>query len=276
MTRAKTIINTIMPAREERLYFLLLVIITAAIAVVNAITAVVDAERAGVAIDTRLPWLYETSSAVALLSLYPFLLLAVRHMPVTVDNWKTHLPLYFAFSALFSAAHIAGMVAIRKVFFWLYFEGPYIFFEDVIRESAYEYRKDLVTFGMVVALSHIALAKLKPADSNTPKRLALKSGSQTILLNPEAFRFAKAAGNYVEISVTGGETHLVRLTLAALEKTLSDAGVRAVRIHRSYVIATQHVAEVTPKGDGDAALKLSDGLVLPVSRRYRKQLTGAL
>ena len=66
------------------------------------------------------------------------------------------------------------------------------------------------------------------------------------------------------------------MSLAALEKTLRDAEVNVARIHRSFLVAVGLVAEVTPKADGDAELKLSDGTLLPVSRRYRKALTDAL
>ncbi|WP_020400936.1 LytR/AlgR family response regulator transcription factor [Kordiimonas gwangyangensis] len=276
MTKATALINWLLPTREERLYFLFLIAITAAIACVNSVTVIVDAERSGGIIDTRLPWLYEISSAIALLALYPALLLAVRRVPLTTDNWKTHLPLYIGFSVLFSAAHVTAMVAIRKLAIWLLFDGTYTFFGDILRESAYEYRKDVITFAMVVALAHIIQARAKPATAEGGKRIQLKSGSQTILLNANDFAYAKAAGNYVELLLKSGETHLVRMSMSALEATLKDAGVAVVRIHRSYLVAVPLVTEVTPKGDGDAELKLVDGTPLPVSRRYRAKLAEAL
>jgi hypothetical protein len=276
MNRATAFINWLLPTREERLYFLFLIAITAAIACVNSITVIVDAERSGGSIDTRLPWLYEISSAAALLALYPPLLLAVRRMPLTPLNWKTHLPLYIGFSVLFSAAHVTAMVAIRKLALWLLFDGTYTFFGDVLRESAYEYRKDVITFAMVVALAHIIQARAKPRAADGGKRIQLKSGSQTILLDAGDFAYAKAAGNYVEVILRGGDTHLVRMSLTALEDTVRGAGLGVVRIHRSYLVAAHLVTEVTPKGDGDAELKLTDGTLLPVSRRYRAQLADAL
>ena len=270
------IVSRVLPSREERLYFLFLIAITAAIACVNSVTAIVDAERSGSSIKPALPWLYEISSAMALLALYPLLLAALRRMPITVENWQTHVPLYLGFSILFSAAHVTVMVAIRKLALWLLFDGTYTFFGDVVRESFYEYRKDLITFAMVISLAHIIQAKLKSQPAPAPKRLQLKSGSQTILLDTATFRYAKAAGNYVEVVAANRETHLVRMSLAALEKTLRDAEVNVARIHGSFLVAVGLVAEVTPKADGDAELKLSDGTLLPVSRRYRKALTDAL
>ncbi|WP_417450031.1 LytR/AlgR family response regulator transcription factor [Kordiimonas sp.] len=276
MTRARTFFSQLTATREERLFIIFLIVVTGAIACVNAFTVIVDAERAGGSVDPRLPWLYEISSAVALVVLYPLLLTAVRRMPMTTRNWKSHLPLYLVFSVLFSAAHVTGMVAIRKVVLWLFLDGTYIFFGDIFRESAYEYRKDLVSFAMVVALAHIIQAKVKAPSGQKPRRLQLKSGSQTILINPDDFSFAKTAGNYIELSLGSGETHLIRMSLAAFQETLTEAGANVTRIHRSYLVKTSLVAEVTPKGDGDAELRLTDGTVLPVSRRYRKQLAAAL
>ena len=277
MTAKTNIINRLLPSMEERIYFLLVLVITLAITTVNATTALVDAERSGVSIDSRTPWLYEASSAVILLSLYPLIMLAVRRMPVTAENWKTHLPLYLGFSVLFSAAHVAGMVAIRKVAYWLYFDGPYVFFGDVWRESLYEYRKDLVSFLMITSLAHVVMAKVKDRDnSQGHKRLQLKSGSQTIFVDAGDFLYAKAAGNYVDLTLTDGETHLIRMSLSALHDSLSREGIAAVRIHRSYIVRAEKVREVTPKGDGDAELMLTDGTPLPVSRRYRAQLAEAL
>ncbi len=271
-----TLINRILPSREEKLYFLLIVAITFAFTVVNAVTALVDAERAGMMIDAREPWLYEGSSAVVLLLLYPFIFMAVRRMPVTAQNWKTHIPLYLGFSLLFSAAHVAGMVAIRKIFFWLYFDGPYIFFGDIWRESAYEYRKDLVSFLMIVSLTHLVIAKVRDRAPDRPKRLPLKCGSQTLFIDPQDICFGKAAGNYVELSLLTGEVHLIRMSLAALQQTLRENGLDMVRIHRSHIVRADLVREVTPKGDGDAELTLTSGTTLPVSLRYRAELAKAL
>ncbi len=270
-----TLLDRLLPSREEKLLFLLITAITVAIASVNAVTANVDAERAGVTADTSLPWLYEYSSAVVLLALYPAVLLLVRRMPVLTSNWQTHVPLYLGCSVIFSALHVTGMVMIRKVAFWLFQPGPYIFFGDVMREASYEYRKDIVTFAMFTAVAHLVLARVKPASDDRPKRLQFKTGAQTVYIEAADFLFAKAAGNYVEIHTSAG-MHLVRQSLAGFERILTDAGVRSARTHRSYIVATDRIASVTPTSDGDAELTLKSGARLPVSRRFRKALDEVL
>ncbi len=271
----QSLLDRLLPSREEKLLFLLISAITIAIASVNAITANVDAERSGVTTDTSLPWLFEYSSAVALLALYPSVLAVCRRFPVLASNWKTHLPLYLGFSIVFSALHVVGMVAIRKIAFWLYQPGPYIFFGDFIRETAYEYRKDVVTFAMFTVVAHLVLARMKNAPSGKPKRLTLKSGAQSVYIEASEFLFAKAAGNYVEVHTARG-MHLIRQSLAGLEELLTETGISAVRTHRSYITAAEMVSSVAPTSDGDAELTLKNGALLPVSRRFRKKLDEAL
>lgn len=255
--------------------FLLISIITVAIASVNAVTANVDAERNGITTDTSLPWLFEYSSAVSLLALYPFVLALCRRLPVQANNWKTHLPLYMGLSIVFSALHVVGMVAIRKVAFWLYQPGPYIFFGEVIREAAYEYRKDLVTFAMFSAVAHLVLARVKNTPPTKIQRVQLKSGAQSVYIEAGAFLFAKAAGNYVEVHTRDG-MHLVRQSLAGFESLLAKSGLQTVRTHRSYMTVAEMVERVTPTSDGDAEIMLKGGTKLPVSRRFRKKLDEAL
>jgi DNA-binding LytR/AlgR family response regulator len=66
------------------------------------------------------------------------------------------------------------------------------------------------------------------------------------------------------------------MTLRRLEGLLLAAGDRHMRVHRSYVVNVGEVREVTPSGEGDLRLTLSDGTVAPGSRRYRERLLAAI
>lgn len=250
---------------------------------VNVTTAVTNAERSGININANLIWAYELTSVSLIILLFPLVALAVRRYPISHARWAKHLAFHAGFSVLFSAVHVTGMVLLRKLYFILFVGRPYEFFGDVMRESFYEYRKDAVTYALIVIFLHMvtalarrdadieqALAKLDtPA---LPARLALKSGGTTVWIAAADFRFAKGAGNYVEVHAAD-HMHLVRQSLAKLEEQLREAGVAAVRIHRSYLASQDAIVRVKPKADGDAEAILENGESLPVSRRYRQNLT---
>jgi DNA-binding LytR/AlgR family response regulator len=88
------------------------------------------------------------------------------------------------------------------------------------------------------------------------------------------FTSARAAGNYVEVRFGNGQ-HLARTTLTDLEKLLTEAGIDARRVHRSWLINHACLAEITPTGEGDVTLTLADGQRVPGSRRYRDRLEAA-
>ena len=67
-----------------------------------------------------------------------------------------------------------------------------------------------------------------------------------------------------------GRDYPLRTTMAAIEERLDPA--RFVRVHRSYLVNLDYLAEIEPLDTGDARLKLRDGAQVPCSRRYRAQL----
>uniref|UniRef100_UPI00104148EC LytR/AlgR family response regulator transcription factor n=1 Tax=Actinomadura roseirufa TaxID=2094049 RepID=UPI00104148EC len=80
-------------------------------------------------------------------------------------------------------------------------------------------------------------------------------------------RYAEAHGDYARLYTPDG-THLVRVSLSALEEAWGDAGF--VRIHRSHLVALAHVEEMVLES-GRCTLRVG-GARLTVSRRN----TGAL
>jgi DNA-binding LytR/AlgR family response regulator len=78
-------------------------------------------------------------------------------------------------------------------------------------------------------------------------------------------RYVEAQGDYARLH-TATSSHLVRIPLWA------DAGF--VRIHRSTLVALQHVDEIRVDG-GRCSVRLGDR-VLQVSRRHTKELRDRL
>ncbi|MGF1544149.1 MAG: LytTR family DNA-binding domain-containing protein [Parvularculaceae bacterium] len=92
----------------------------------------------------------------------------------------------------------------------------------------------------------------------------------TPLLSAVAIR---AAGNYVE-ALSAGSNDLIRLKLRDAAEALSDHGY--LRVHRSWIVKLDAVAEVVRDREGLAGLILSSGVQAPVGRSYRAAVRAAL
>lgn len=249
-----------------------------AVAIINALTLITEAERAGVPYDVREPWLLEGTSVLVLFLLVPAVAWFERRFPFAADTWPRMLGWHMLGSLGFAAAHIAGLWLLRTLVFGAIGQ-PYTFLGNPLTDLLYEYRKDLLPYAVVVLFLSltrgIELAKreaeMARREARDTGRLTLKSGGRTIFLDAASLDWASAAGNYVEIRANG-VTHLVRIGLAALEQQLAEAKVPAVRVHRSRLVNRDKVREIIPTGDGDFRLRLADGAELRGSRRYRQAL----
>lgn len=249
--------------------------------VINAVSLLTDAERQGLAVDPREPWIFEITSVVVLIALMPLVARLERRMPFTADSWLPSLAAYAAGSIVFSALHVVGMVLLRKLVFAAFLGETYSFFEEPFRDLLYEYRKDILPYtAMILVLGllrnleeHRQEAEAAKADARTTGKLTLKCGGRTIFLDARSFEWAEAAGNYVEVRANES-THLARIGLAALGEQLAEAGIEAVRIHRSHLVNRAKVSEVAPAGDGDFRVRMADGTELRGSRRFRHLLPG--
>lgn len=98
-----------------------------------------------------------------------------------------------------------------------------------------------------------------------------------VVRSGEGFRFVPAAevaafeaqGNYVRLR-TGTGQHLLRITMAELEKRLDPR--RFARIHRSTMVNIDRIKEITPAWHGDFEVLLHDGQRLRLSRNFRERL----
>jgi two-component system LytT family response regulator len=82
-----------------------------------------------------------------------------------------------------------------------------------------------------------------------------------------------AAGNYVEVHASG-KVHLIRDSLTGFIAQLDPH--EFLRVHRSHVVRLGFIAELRPLFHGDYELQLRDGTLLPLSRRYKALLPGAI
>lgn len=105
------------------------------------------------------------------------------------------------------------------------------------------------------------------------KRLALKAGSRTVLVDLAAIDWVEAAGNYLVFHV-GRERYTVRSTMQEMESRLAEVSI--VRIHRSTFVNIERVKSIEPIHAGDQAVTLDDGVELVLSRTYRDRVYALL
>ncbi len=225
-------------------------------------------------------WVTEGSSVIMTAMILPFMMWLGIRFPLEPGRWLNSLPAHLGGYLVYLTLHITGMVLIREGVWAFAYGGDYEFFHDAPwREIVYEARKDLGTYAGYQVIIAVSLAlqyrrlevEAARAEAKRSHRLTLKCGGRTLRIAAEEFLAAKAAGNYVEVRLATGD-HLARLTLADLQKQLVEAGVDAVRVHRSWLVNRERIREICPTGDGDVLLILDSGEKIPGSRRFREHL----
>ncbi len=110
-------------------------------------------------------------------------------------------------------------------------------------------------------------------ESRTPpRRLIIPGTSADVVVDITDIVWIEADDYYAAIHAHG-RRHLVRESLDSLEARLDST--RFVRIHRSAIVSLAHVREIRTR-NGRAFVTLNDGTRVPLSRRRREAVTGAL
>ena len=97
-------------------------------------------------------------------------------------------------------------------------------------------------------------------------RFVVKSGGRVYFVRAEEIDWIESAGNYVKLHV-GGETHLLRETMTAIEAQLDPEAF--FRIHRCHIVNIERVRELQPSFNGEYVVFLKNGARLTLSRGYR-------
>jgi hypothetical protein len=269
-------------ARTDRQAVLVAIAIVAAFTVVNSLSGITEYRREGLQINPAYFWIYEMSSLIIHVPILFALSWFTRRFPPAPGAWGKTLLIYAGGAVAYSAVHVFGMVMVRKIVFALIYGEAYHFVSSTrpwLVEAIYEFRKDLLAFAMFVGLFALWRSRAEARreadaarrEASETSRLTLKCGGRTIFIDAASIDYAKAAGNYVEITA-GAKTHLARITMAALEEQLAGAGAPIVRTHRSWIVNRTRIEEILPAGDGDVTVKLKSGADIPGSRRYRDRL----
>ena len=238
--------------------------ITAAVAVVNALTVIAD--RPDFALWE--PWSWEATSALAILVLIWIPWLALTRAPPGTSPWPRVVITHSAALLIFSALHVAGFVLFREAVYVA--QGGEYEFGNIAERFPYELRKDALSYLALTATFWIALKLREPplADLASPT-FDIRDGARIIRIKGEEIVAVTAAGNYVQFILSDGRRPLMRTTLAKLEAELAPLGL--VRTHRSWLVNPAHLTGLEPDGSGDWTVEL--GVIrAPLSRRYPSAL----
>jgi hypothetical protein len=244
--------------------------------IVGTNSRLVDAARNGL---RQLPteiWLLEASSHLVILALAAVFPLFLDRVPERVDRKRIGM-LSLAGFAGFSILHVTLTYSLRDLLFPAFVGRSYELHLLDPRVWFYELPKDALTFALVLAafiFSRVLSKRSRESNEDFPKsttKVILRSGSSVRLVPALDIIHARAAGNYVEV-FTSNRSILARMTMLELERTLARANTH-VRVHRSYLVHLDHIIAVSPNGEGNVVITLSDGTVVPGSRRYRSNLS---
>lgn len=97
------------------------------------------------------------------------------------------------------------------------------------------------------------------------RRIVFKSRGRILFLPTSEIRWVGAEENYVRLC-TGTETHLLRETMTRLMEKLDPEVF--LRVHRSFIVNLHYVKEVRTGREGEAAVVMSDGQKISLSRGY--------
>lgn len=119
----------------------------------------------------------------------------------------------------------------------------------------------------------LARAKEKIAHyaspQQAPRRLVVRTPGRLLFIDVADIDWVEAASYYACIHI-GQETHVIRRTLAELERDLGED--KFLRIHRSTIVNLERVRGLEVQRSGEYAVVLRSGVQLRLSRSYKKPL----
>lgn len=254
--------------------------------VVLATSQLMEYQRAGKHLAPWEAFSWEISSCVILLLLIP-LGLWLNDRWLACLEMKQWLLAHLIATLPFSVLHVAGMVAIRQL--WYYLMDSHYRFGSLPVEFFYEYRKDAqayLTLALVIAGYRFIVRRLQgeasyladSAESETaepdapPERLLIKKLGREFLIQTSDIEWIEASGNYANLHIKES-VYPMRITMEKLEKLLPD---NFIRIHRSTIVNLEQIQEIQALDTGDYEVTLHNQIKLTLSRRYRENFKALL
>jgi len=239
-------------------------------ATINILSTIYDLHRGGKVLPDWEPISWELTSIAAIFVAVPILPAIARLAPAG-RGWLRILALNLLATLPFSAIHSGGMFGLRILVYRL--AGEHYHF--VASDFVYEYRKDLLTYLILYGIFWIAGRAAPPSPASEIPRetdpvFTIVDGTHTHRTPLSAILSLRAAGNYVEFHLDGGNRPLMRGSLQEMQEKLATHGF--LRTHRSWLVNPRRVRRLTAQGSGDFLLTLDSGDEAPLSRRFPEAL----
>ena len=248
--------------------------------IVDSLSVITEYARTARPLGSWEPFVWEFSSAIVTGILIFGIARTNRRWRFSTDAWHRPLLLHMLATVPFSILHVSGMVGLRKLSYAVMDRSYHL--GDLAIELPYEFRKDFVTYwfilGIIYLWQHLRFLKAaRPApadDIQAPlERLIARKRGREFVINVADVEWIEASGNYANLQHKDG-VFPVRVSMSELERRLSTE--KFVRVHRSYIVNLDCIAEIEPTDSGDYRIRMHDGVELRFSRRYRMQLKGRL
>jgi len=240
---------------------------------VAAISQVADFARIDVSVNSWEPFIWEYTSAVSLLLVFPLILFTDSRFPLTRASLVRAVPAHLLASIIFSLLHVAGMVGLRKLIYSSV--GAQYDFGSVPAELFYEYRKDLLTyvfFLLIIYGFRYLRERSSGANYGVPEERSsgipefrVKLAGRERVVKVTDVDWVEAAGNYLLLHV-GDKAHPLRETMKRFEERFDET---FVRVHRSAIVNRSRISSIrTGHGSGKEVV-LDSGEVVPCGRSYQ-------
>lgn len=106
----------------------------------------------------------------------------------------------------------------------------------------------------------------------TDHTIALKDAGKVTILKIENILFCKGAGDYVEVYLADKTS----LHSGSLSNIADELPSYFIKVHRSYLVNAKHIDFMRRLASGTGEIELSNGMVIPVSRRLLPKLKETL
>ncbi|MDX3774049.1 LytTR family DNA-binding domain-containing protein [Chromatiaceae bacterium AAb-1] len=103
-----------------------------------------------------------------------------------------------------------------------------------------------------------------------PEAISIKDSGEITRVPVAAIDWVDAAGDYMCIHTSDGQTHILRRTMKELEQELDPK--QFVRVHRSAIVNVSTIAKLQMLANGEHQLMLTNGQSVKVSRSYKDRV----
>jgi two-component system LytT family response regulator len=145
--------------------------------------------------------------------------------------------------------------------------------DDLRFAAAVDRARNLVDSALKAEMAKRVMKVLDQTADQYASRFTVQTGSRIQIVIAEEVEWIGAAGDYVELHVSG-RCFLLRETMASLERRLDPE--KFLRIHRSRIVQSKSILELQSIDNREFRVKLTDGSEHRSSRTHADRLVAWL